>query len=211
MVKEFNEQSRFQELIEKGMLPGAALRKVEEESIIVKKKEEESRKEADAEAEKRLKEKLRLEKERLKGKPYSEKEEEKEKLSLSEVLEKDVTEYGGTFAGEAIGLIGGLVGVQFLGEAIEKSVTSNTSTSSLSVIIGWFMNNLPKVVIYTAMKRYVGYVELNEGLENGVVVGIHKAMPASIVLDTVRRLTGTKILNMNQQKLPGLQRLINER
>lgn len=107
----------------------------------------------------------------------------------------DIQEEGGNFAGEGLGLIGGLYLAQYVGNYIEKSVTPQAST--FGDFISWTLNNFPKVVAYYLADRYVGYYE-ERGLIGGAMFGAKISLPTSIMLDTYYRLAHKKLLNMTQ-------------
>jgi len=113
--------------------------------------------------------------------------------------------FAGSFIGDAGGLIGGLMGAEYLGKTIEGYDTSGTS------YMGWAYNNVPKLLLYLILKSVATGMR-TEGLGKGATTGLYISMPTSIVLDTYSRFVGGKLLNMNpndQKELDMLQNKIS--
>ena len=118
--------------------------------------------------------------------------------------------YPAWLAGESIGLIGGLYAAKFVGEYAEKYIESsmNTTPSSITGFVKWLANNFPKIgfgIIFDTASR-----SPKKSFGVGLTQGITVAMPASIVLDTYKRLTGITTVNLNDQKeLDNLQNALS--
>jgi len=206
---------RYNQLIAQGVLPGAALKIIDTENTEATAEAKAAEKKRLSDEKKAAEEKAKLQKQwekeykaGLAGRgpfpkgSYPGEEVEEEKIGVK----SDLKTYGGSFVGEAGGFIGGLIGLQYLGTSIEKSVTD---TSMLGGFLKWAANNIPKVILYTILKRYVDHIE-TEGPFKGLMKGLYIAMPTSIVLDTYSRIVGNSLIcptaNLSEQdKLNNLQ------
>lgn len=206
------DSERFNELVSQGMLPSIALRKLESEkniaaqtesererlereSVRQKQKEEELQKKED---EKRKKEEAQIEEKRkkeefkYKGKSYLD-----QPADFKDAVKRDIETVGGQFLGEGVGLLGALFGIEYIGIKLENSIVKESTI--ITEFEKWIINNSPKLLIYYLTRRYTRYME--QGLQTGILNGIGKAMPASIVLDTFYRVTKKRLIG-DQQWVP---------
>lgn len=134
-------------------------------------------------------------------------------LNAKEAIGQDIKTSGGQFFGESVGIVGGLIGVEYLRTKLENKVVTQSST--LPGLQRWVINNGPKLAAYYMLRRYTRY--MNDSLMSGMMSGIEKSLPASVILDSYNRITGKRLLQdqqwvpLTEQQIQNIEKILNSK